>query len=518
MNALLQDKWIRALGWITVVLVIGVVIYETLPVKKFFTESFVDANGVCASDDTMALSDIQSPFWSKMISRRGDVGPELEVSGLKRDNKYFSGYANIQRFGQKTDFCRMVIKDNDKFFACALGGTDNTSSISFRTQSVNEGLILSRDDYVSDTNGDGRDDYCRILRNSVGGFDAQCNLSTDTGFDTELVLDPNPPDNIVLLLQFYQGIMLWLRFYDDMLDYAGNLVVNVAGKAGVIENPPRPITTKGLHLNGLSQYLRIGDNTRLQFGNKVLLRSMRSFCFWVKFDEFTNNAHVFDFGNGSGNDNVFVGILGTGNSGVDTRVLPSICDSTLPASPSGQQPEFEVSPQTLMKTTCANVDDFECKAMSVPAVPPPNSHGTMNIQEEEGGISETCNMIYEIWEKGQRKMHIVIPKMFKKGTWTHVTVTAANNNAFRPDIHIYNNGVLVYTELNGWLPTVSKTSKNFIGRSNWADASSQFSNRDELFKGSLFDLRLYNVMMGKKLIHDTVNWGQKKLGLPCKNF
>ena len=34
---------------------------------------------------------------------------------------------------------------------------------------------------------------------------------------------------------------------------------------------------------------------------------MKAISFWVKFDEFTNNAHIIDFGNGAGIDNVFIG-------------------------------------------------------------------------------------------------------------------------------------------------------------------------------------------------------------------
>ena len=55
----------------------------------------------------------------------------------------------------------MVQKGSDekeKFFACALGGTENLSSTSFRSPSVRDGFVLGRDDYMRDVDGDGRED------------------------------------------------------------------------------------------------------------------------------------------------------------------------------------------------------------------------------------------------------------------------------------------------------------------------------------------------------------------------
>lgn len=57
-------------------------------------------------------------------------------------------------------------------------------------------------------------------------------------------------------------------------------------------------------------------------------------------------------------------------------------------------------------------------------------------------------------------MRIVIPNMFKRDEWTHVVITAADLNSFRPDIHVWKNGRRVYVEPNGWLPTTSITTKN----------------------------------------------------------
>ena len=104
-----------------------------------------------------------------------------------------------------------------------------------------------------------------------------------------MVLDSNPPPEIKLLLTFYEGIVFWLRLRDDMLDYAQNLTVAKAGDIQIQEAPPNPPVTEGLEFNGEDQFLRIGDSKDLSFGEVVNLRYLRATCFWVYFDEFTNN-------------------------------------------------------------------------------------------------------------------------------------------------------------------------------------------------------------------------------------
>ena len=507
MKALLESKYIRVVIWITLVCLIGVIIYELY--GKSVYEGFTNEK-----DSTVGVG--KSNFWSKLVPRRGDVGPELEIGGLTRNGKYFAGYADMQRFGAKTDFCRMVRQgddDKDTFFACALGGSENTSSIAFRTLSVRDGFQLSRDDYMRDTNGDGREDYCRILKQSVG-FEALCSLSKDWGFENDLVMDPDPPEEIKKLLEFYAGAMVWLRFYDDMLDYTGNLIVKTSGDAEVQEEPPRPEKTKGLILNGTDQYLRIGDDRKMRLGNTVLLRQMRGVSFWVKFNDFTNNAKIFDFGNGAGNDNVFVGIVGKGNQGLDVKPTPSLCGgdggSTLPQGPSGAQPALEVHPQVLMATTSANCEKFDCQDMAVDA------KLTKKVKEVE--TDANADMIYEVWEKKVRKMHVIVQKAFKLREWTHVCITNGNNNAFRPDIHIYVNGKLAFVQPNGWMPQVSNVATNYIGKSNWTNATSQYADRDELLNGAIFDFRMYNTRLSERFIQDTVNWGREKLGLELLDF
>ncbi|MCU7645103.1 hypothetical protein, partial [Enterococcus faecalis] len=73
-------------------------------------------------------------------------------------------------------------------------------------------------------------------------------------------------------------------------------------------------------MNGRDQYLRIGDTKAdMSLGNVVSVRYMRAFAFWVYFDEFTNNAHIFDFGDGPRKSNIWAGILGRGGGQTDGR-------------------------------------------------------------------------------------------------------------------------------------------------------------------------------------------------------
>lgn len=496
--------------WVVLAVITLIVIWERLPLQ--LTEGFT-SNLVTMGN---------SQFWSRMVPRRGDVGPEQEQDGLLRDRKYFAGYVDVQRFGAETDFCRFVQQGPDpqnKFLACALGGTENLTSIGFRGPSVKDGFQLSRDDYMRDTNGDGRADYCRILKLGYGQFDIQCNPATDTGFSKNLVTDPDPPKHMATLKRFYDGCVFWLRLRDDMLDYAQTLYVNTAGKAAVDESEPNPVKTKGLLFNGVDQYLRIGDDRYLSFGKELQLRALRAIHVWVKFDEFTNNAHIFDFGNGAGIDNVWMGIQYRGNqdaegeqSAQSTQSCGAPEKATVPSAPSGAQPHIDMTPQDLMRTSEANVEEWECRGFAVAA-----KGRKQKKRQTRKAPAKTADMLFEIWDKDQRKLRIKIPSMFTKGEWTHVVITATGKDAFRPDLAVYKNGKHVYTEPSAWLPQASETKKNWIGRSNWEDDTSQYANRDELFKGALFDFRGYTKNLSCEMIEESYAWGRNLLGVDAND-
>jgi hypothetical protein len=499
-----MESVLQIVFWLTFAVLLTAIVWEMCPPSV--TEGFTGLVGVG-----------DSKFWAKLVPRRGDVGPEQEQDGLIRDPRYFAGYADVQRFGVKTDFCRVVQQGDDeknKFIACALGGTENLSSVSFRSPSVRDGFVLGRDDYMRDVDGDGREDYCRIVKQASGEFQSECNLATDKGFSVKVAPDNNPPEEIAMLLRFYAGCVFWLRFRDDMVDYAQNLYLNVAGGAKVTEVPPKPDMTDGLVLNGISQYVRIGDDPYLNFGNTVQLRSLKAVHFWVRFDEFQNNSHIFDFGNGAGIDNVWVGIIGRGNMGLEEAKKPLLCggDSTVPAAPSGAQPEPEVTPQQLMRMTDANCDEYDCPGFAV--APKKTQHAIVKAPSKAAAANATtADMVYEVWDRDQRKMRIVIPQVFKKEEWTHIVITAEGTDSFRPDIAVYRNGKKVFVEPSGWLPQNSITEKNYIGKSNWSNVTSQYNNKDELLKGAMFDFRGYNVPLSAKVIGESYTWGRGLLGL-----
>lgn len=453
----------------------------------------------------------KSSFFSSFIPKRGDVGIDVEEEGYQQDGRYFRGYADIQRFGVEQDFCRMVIDktNQEEFFACALAGTESLASAKYRTPSVKQGLRLSRDDYMN------KGAYCRILKYKDGSWQAQCNKPLDTEFDAALVLDGAPPPEIELLLSFYRGCMIWLRLRDDMEDYVKNIKVYKKGDIAVEEFPPNPIVTRGLSFNGIDQFIRIADNQDLELGTLVKMRSLRALMVWVYFDEFTNNAHFIDFGNGAGRDNVVLGILGRGDQDIyDAGTIrpPLLCgaESTVPTGKSGAQPVDEESPQDAMKNSRANVEDFTCVGFEDgPRRLPPSRVTDKTIREMTG----KATLLYEIWDAQQRKMRITIPSVIPKRKWTHICVTAKSMDSFRPDIAVYIDGQENFIQPSGWLPQASYTTNNYLGKSNWENTTSQYENKDELLKGSLFDFRAYNVNLSDEIIKKSFTWGKDKLGL-----
>lgn len=493
--------------WIGLIILIAVAVIEIWK-PDLINEGF--ANLIPVGD---------TAFWAKWLPRRGDVGlnPTEEQGGYIRDIRYFAGYTDVQRLGVDHDFCRMVQAESDpedKFFACALGGTEGLSTVKYRTPSVRQGFELSRDDYMRDVLDEGRDGYCRILKTGTDTFEAKCNPAGDTSFRENLITDANPPDDIKMLLNFYEGIMIWERFIDDMLDYAKNITIAKAGGITIQEYPPNPAITEGLRFNGINQFLRIGDARDLSFGNVVQLRYLRATCFWVYFDEFQNNSKIFDFGNGPGKDNVFVGIMGRGNAGPQSNeILKPVCldqaVTTVPAPPSGQQCTEEVSPQVAMITSSADVNLWDC--------PAPEVFGKIMkpVQPKAApeGEAKTADLIYEIWDSKQRKLHIQVKNVFPLRKWIHIVITASDMSPAKPGLKIYANGNLVHTEASAWLPQTDYTTNNYIGKSNWMNVTSPYENADALLRANLFDFRMYRTIMDETKIKNTYLWGKKHLGL-----
>jgi hypothetical protein len=460
----------------------------------------------------------QPNFLTNLLSRRGDVGIGIEQPGFYQDKRYFLGYADVQRYGVKNDFCRMVTRTDttdsgELYFACALAGTVVGDTTQFRTQKVKDGFRMSRDDYMRDIIGDGRDAYCRILKAKDGTYLPHCRRAQDTGFSDKDEIDPEPPEEIKTLMDFYSGCELWFRLRDDMLDYMERCKGQVAGGT-VMDHTPNPTVAKGMTLNGIDQYVRFGDNDELSLGNRVKMRSVRAFSVWVKFEAFTNNAHIFDFGDGAGINNVFLGILGKGDGGDDGNELrpgAKCPETTIPDGEVGAQFCPEMRPQTLYETSAAAVEKWECKNPSVlprkmepiqtkrPAIPSANA--------------TRATLIYEVWDQKLRKVQIKVNRAIPLGEWTHILIAAKNSDAMRPDLNVIINGNLVYTQEQGYLPQAKLTSHNYFGKSNWANDSSEYELRDELFKGAIFDFRMYSSVVSETKGKRILQWGMRKLGL-----
>jgi hypothetical protein len=110
-------------------------------------------------------------------------------------------------------------------------------------------------------------------------------------------------------------------------------------------------------------------------------------------------------------------------------------------------------------------------------------------------------------------MQIRLNRVIPLGKWTHIVITAASKDALRPNILVYINGNLWFTKESGHLPQADMTEKNYIGKSNWTDLVDQYELRDELFKGSLFDFRMYNVPLSELQVKRSLQWGMDLLGI-----
>ena len=494
--------------WVALFLVISLLLFEIFN-PKLVNEGFSNLLG---STDVSDASGDTHNFFAPFALRRGDIGENKEEANYVKDPRYFSGYANVQNFGFKHDYCRMVLPGEDSkkaFFACALAGTTGLSSVTYKTKDVSEGLEISRDDYMRDIVNENRDAYCRILKGADGTYQPLCLRAKDFSFNDKNEVDPNPPQKVSDLLYFYDGCVVWLRLIDDICDYTKTLTIQKGGGINIPEDP-NPSITNGLSFNGVDQYLRISDSIDLTLGRKIHMRSLRAFSLWVYFDSFTNNAHIFDFGDGAGNNNTVLSILGKGDETTSADELrPLLCGKeqpTLPDYPSGPHPCAEVTPQQLMLLK-ANVNEFECALYDKEStLTKPTIHDTKHIPTK-------ATLLYEVWDTKQRKMRCKINSAIPLKKWTHITVTAQSNDSFRPDISFYINGIQVYVEPSGYLPQSQSTTNNYIGKSNWANETSQYELKDELFNGKIFDFRMYNKIMGTDKIEKTIAWGKDNLGI-----
>ena len=255
----------------------------------------------------------------------------------------------------------------------------------------------------------------------------------------------------------------------------------------------------------------------MSFGNKITLTTLRAMSMWVYCEEFGNNVHFLDFGNGPGNDNVFVGILGRGDGTMNNsaEIRKDACKGTdlnkvVPDFPSGAQFVPTMSPMELMLTTSANVNDPSCQELILPRdlkpVPPPQGETPTS-----GG--ETATLLYEVWNGKLRMQHIKVQGAIKLKKWTHICITTASGDGVRPALQIWVDGEKMAEDGNAHLPQSSFTNNNYLGKSNWFSASSQFENKPDMFKGGLFDLRGYSQSINEDKLKKTIRWGKLRLGV-----
>jgi len=499
--------WAEYLTYVVLTLLVLIVGWEWMR-NRAFSEGFTDG--------------LVPEYFGRWFPRRSDVAPgqQRESEGWIRNNRYFEGYVDVQKLGYKADFCRVVEKEDNpdsRIMACALAGQEGLDPFLFRSDSARAGMRFSRDDYFRDVNGDGRDDYARILKieqSPNDAWEARTVLAGISRFkqSTEIP-DNDPPADIAELLYFFEGIMAWYRFADDMVDYGENTQLAIAGKAAVDETPKRgEYKTRGLRLNMIpagsgqdkppqNQYLKIGENPQLEFDTKFSLRNLRAISTWVYFEEFTQNARIFDFGNGAGKDNVLLGIEGRGNDPGAFGRLNAAPPAT--AAVCNARRAAEVTPQDYLATSDANVDEWECGPEDVPNIYPHD--------ELAPGEDKKANLFFEIWDSQQRKMRIRVLSCIPLKKWVHIALTTTDKLAFRPTWEVYVDGAKVFKEEDGHMPVQDYTTKNYIGRSNWEGVSSQYNDADERLRGALFDLRFYRTPMSADKIMRTVKWGAKRI-------
>ena len=471
-------------------------------------------------------------YFEEYYPKRIDIipGQTTEDGGWVRDLRYKEQYVDVQKIGMKADLCRVVMKRHDPgsmIMACGLAGTDGTPSRNYATLSKAKGFIFSRDDYFRDVNNDGRDDYCRIVKITSAPKDewaTRCAVAKTDMFSSSEIKDNDPPDWITNLLWFYDGIMIWYRFKDDLLDYSQNTHLGLAGDVKIDQNPLSK-TTEGLKLNSVSlsqldnpppaeQLIRMGENPELEFDNIIELRNMRTVMFWVHFDVFTNNAHIFDFGNGAGHDNVYIGIEGKGNDTGTKKEKPLTAQPTDTDIVCQRSAPRELDPRVFMKFTEANVELYDCPGPEPIAMMtnPEEKTGEFFIsgEQKEKPKPKKANLLFEIWDKEQRKMRIKVVDAIVERQLHHITVTTTDM-AFRPTWKVYIDGTLVHTEDEGHLPQANYTTRNYIGRSNWEDAKGQGEYKDERFRGTLFDFRMYKTPTSESKMNKSIEWGKQIL-------
>lgn len=414
------------------------------------------------------------------VAKRQDIGPvadgwSVDEAGYVRDLRYREQFVDVQGFGTATDFCRAVARKGDPDslqIACALGTRDGLDTLEYRSRTRKEGFRFSRDDYWRDVTGDGRQDYCRILRDEeTGEWFASCATSGLNGIGPREVRDSAPPPAIRQLLEAYDGVMAWYRFHDDAVDYAEKTTLELRGRT---EIPTQIGLTKsrGLQLNRwplaaqearekprpIEDEVHWGEPGTLALDQDVKPSEIRGVSFWVWWDAWTTEPRVWSSEDG-GKHRVWIGVDSSGPG--------------LPAAPRTAGPAQEASPAQVLSVG----------SMVEPAAP----------RSQVTGVETTRAWVFEIWDEQQRIMRLRAPASAVLHKWQHVCVTTTDTTSWWPTWQMWIDGVLVVEKPEGRAIPALVLTKNVLGSG---------------MRGCVQDFRVYRKPISKEKLQAAIAWGR----------
>jgi hypothetical protein len=410
------------------------------------------------------------------VPRRSDVGliadGWTEETGYERDLRYTETFTDLQGLGVAADFCRAVGRAGDpntKHLACALGRREGMDTMEYRSRTVGQGFRFSRDDYWRRNPVSGRMDYCRILKDeATDEWYSACAVAGVDGFKAVEERDTDPPPAIRQLLEAYDGVLSWWRWWDDSEDYAGNTAVSLHGRPE-LPSLLKPEVSRGLQLNrgpsaDTNDYLRWGETGSLALDQSVPPRQIRAISFWIWWDSFEKGARVLECSEGRNKNLMWIGVEGG--------------EADLPAAGSTHMaPAKEVSPAAAF-------------AIGSQAEP-------WRLQEKATASRDEARYVMEIWDEEQQIMRIAAHGA-RTGAWQHVVFTATDSTAWWPTWQLFLDGASTpsATRTNGRLSPALSLTQNFIGRG---------------VRGCIQDFRVYSKPMTAAKIAAAIRWGRPRL-------
>lgn len=338
-----------------------------------------------------------------------------------RDMRFAAANVNLDGIGSvAVDFCRAVtnkevpnpfhtarVRESDDGTLCVIcERADNGAPL--QSHSIRDGFRMSRDDYWTE-----RGDYCRILKDdATGEWSSQCLVPGKHAFKETEMIDADPPPRIKDLLRAYEGILMWFRFVDDRLDYAGNAICSSGSKGVEFSEVLAPLRTRGVQLNR-----DLSVETR--------------------------------------------GFLRVGESGGETQnpqESQQIRQSNLLA-PLGPT----ISPRQIRAISCWVWWDFIETGATLFEAHNPND--TIRRKDRIALGVEGEAYFFEIWDEEQRIMRINAPMgSVVAGVWQHVVVTTTDSTAWWPTWQFFIDGALVSTKSDGRLSPAMELIEASIGR------------------------------------------------------